>query len=303
MFGPGALGYLAQNDGLEEVGRFLVRRDPGLTEAKGRFVVSVVFKGTVTHHLLEQAHPGATFTLNHSSTDDDITNLEKVVGYLYEEHANWPLKLSAAFFTSELSDGDGADGPPKIKRLGSVKLTKKEQASEGGELSGLLGARHVSPRTCLAMAMLPACIRTPLRRQHILIALLMTGDQSPPKPLPPPSPRLEATRLVRSDCLGCHNTGGFSHHRRNSIKAAAIKAEDEYAAVVKAATEAEAAEELAKNPVPDAASGDEDAEEGEEADDMEEDTGFGGDLADAAAEDEVSRLFYGCAYMLRLSGR
>ena len=56
MFGPGALGYLAQNDGLEEVGRFLVRRDPSLTEAKGRFVVSVVFKGTVTHHLLEQAH-------------------------------------------------------------------------------------------------------------------------------------------------------------------------------------------------------------------------------------------------------
>ena len=78
-------------------------------------------------------------------------------------------------------------------------------------------------------------------------------------------------------------------HRRNSIKAAAIKAEDEYAAVVKAAAEAEAAEELAKNPVPDAKSGDEDgSEENEGADGVgEEDTGFGGDLADAAAEDEV----------------
>ena len=124
----------------------MVRKDPGLTEADGRFVISVVFKGMATHHLLEQAHPGAAFTLNHSSTDDDITNLEKAIRYLYEEHANWPLKLSAAFFTSELSDGDGADGPPKINRLGSIKLTKKEQSSEGGELTGLLGARQVSLR-------------------------------------------------------------------------------------------------------------------------------------------------------------
>ena len=63
-----------------------------------------------------------------------------------------PLKLAAAFFTTELGDGDGdgggdgdvigGDGITRIKRLGSIKLSQKEETSEGGELIGLLGARQ-----------------------------------------------------------------------------------------------------------------------------------------------------------------
>ena len=74
-----------------------MRTDPHLTDSDGRFIISVVFKETVTHHLLEQAHPAATFTLNHSSTDDDITTLEKAVGYLYEEHANCAMTSTCLF--------------------------------------------------------------------------------------------------------------------------------------------------------------------------------------------------------------
>ena len=95
-----AEALLLADGGADETGKFLVRSKG----APGQYIVSVVFKGKPTHHMLSQEGSG-DFTINKQPTG--AASVPAAVEYLRSKRPKWPLQLA-----SGVPAGGAAAAPP-----------------------------------------------------------------------------------------------------------------------------------------------------------------------------------------------
>lgn len=82
---------LLANAGHNVSGKFLLRDRP---EYENEHILSVIYKGKVTHHLIKRDSRGKLLMLNNQACEEEVTSLEELVMYLREAHARWPVPLT-----------------------------------------------------------------------------------------------------------------------------------------------------------------------------------------------------------------
>lgn len=122
-----AEALLSKNDGLSQSGKFLLR-SKGNSETE--FILSVVYKGAATHHMLVREAPGKEFTLNKNPTGK--TTLADVVEHYREKRPKWPVPLKEGVTAS----GDGGGGGKSPKKPASGGSSPSKPKSNGGGDSG-----------------------------------------------------------------------------------------------------------------------------------------------------------------------
>jgi len=94
------------DDGTDSPGKFLIRAKDDTESLK--FVISVVYKGSVTHHKLERGDVDENFLVN-GKLDTKSTELNGSVDFLRKKHKGWPMELGEGI-PAPGSGGGGDDG-------------------------------------------------------------------------------------------------------------------------------------------------------------------------------------------------
>ena len=85
---------LAAKDGLSRTGRFLVRtKELKKGQETNDIILSVVFKGKVTHHAIKQDGPGEPVFINGAKST--CTTVDALITYLGQKRKElkWPVPL------------------------------------------------------------------------------------------------------------------------------------------------------------------------------------------------------------------
>ena len=82
---------LLANSGQDISGKFLLRDRP---EYENEHILSVIYKGKVTHHLIKPDSRGKLLMLNNQACEEEVTTLEELAMYLRVAHARWPVPLT-----------------------------------------------------------------------------------------------------------------------------------------------------------------------------------------------------------------
>ena len=92
---------LTADDGASNAGKFLIRSKG---ESTTDFILSVIYKGAATHHVLTRPGEGEMFALNKQPTD--ATTLANVIENYRSKRPKWPVPL-----TDGVPNGDAAAAP------------------------------------------------------------------------------------------------------------------------------------------------------------------------------------------------
>ena len=76
---------VGRDGGLGQQGKFLIRT------TASNYIITVVYQGMVTHHILSEQGNGLPFKVNGAPASDECTTLELVVAFLRNANPNWPL--------------------------------------------------------------------------------------------------------------------------------------------------------------------------------------------------------------------
>lgn len=91
---------LTADNGAKQAGKFLIRSK---SESDNDYIVSVIFKGKVTHHAVSRPGAGDTFTVN-GKLETTATDLDGLVEFLRSKHKGWPLELTEGVVNEERSE-------------------------------------------------------------------------------------------------------------------------------------------------------------------------------------------------------
>jgi len=94
------------NDGAKKEGTFLFRMKP--KSEKLQYVLSVIYKGAPTHHLMTRSKVGDNWTVN-KTVCEGITKLKQLATHLKTKKAWWPVPL----LHPVMKGGGGGDVKPK----------------------------------------------------------------------------------------------------------------------------------------------------------------------------------------------
>eukprot|EP00041_Stephanoeca_diplocostata_P031613 m.988954 g.988954 ORF g.988954 m.988954 type:complete len:1536 (+) comp23994_c0_seq4:216-4823(+) len=148
-----AESLLLANDGANVPGKFLVRAKAA--DSADKYVVSVIYKGAPTHHMLVREGAGAEFTLNKNPTGQ--TTVAAVIEHFRAKRPKWPVPL-----TEGVPSGGGGGGGEKPKKVSSRPSSRTASApesranSDGGDDSISCAFLHPKLKKSSAEALLLA---------------------------------------------------------------------------------------------------------------------------------------------------
>ena len=127
-----AAALIEADDGNSNPGKFLIRASDDTESLK--FVISVVFKGGVTHHKLERGDVDENFFVN-GKLDTKSTELNGSVDYLRKKHKGWPIELGEGIpapGSGGAGDDDGAGSESEYEEVEVEVEVEVAAAPEGG---------------------------------------------------------------------------------------------------------------------------------------------------------------------------
>lgn len=126
-----AEAMLLEDGGANVSGKHLVRCKGGSTND---FVLSVIYKGTPTHHALVRESEGAEFTLNKQPTGE--TSLEGVLAAYREKKPKWPVPLTD--IVRPISSGAAASQAPSAQSQASGNFKFLHKSASKADAEALL---------------------------------------------------------------------------------------------------------------------------------------------------------------------
>ncbi|EGD75476.1 hypothetical protein PTSG_06550 [Salpingoeca rosetta] len=119
----GEADALVKKHGMKE-GTFLVR--PRGAAHPNEYVLTVVYKGKSTHHLLKQADKQSTFTVN-GNVMPDCMRIEQVIAGLRSTKKFWPVPLQDHVPPSSDTGGAGAERDAELRAAEDGRRREREQ--------------------------------------------------------------------------------------------------------------------------------------------------------------------------------
>ena len=116
-----AESLLEADGGFDNPGKFLVRSKGGSTD---NFILSVVYKGAATHHMLVRESEGSEFMLNKQSTG--ATTIGGVIDAYRSKRPKWPVPLTDGVPTANASSS-------KPKKASSKAVEPEPTTADDGD--------------------------------------------------------------------------------------------------------------------------------------------------------------------------